>query len=97
MPSFELTKEADSDIEGIARYTIKQWGENQAKLYLNKIGEKEIQSKSPLKKYPRVKCTRSEHHFIFCLHPQKKNERPIILGVLHERMDLLNRLKNRLE
>ncbi len=37
MPPYELSKEATSDLEGIFRYTIKQWGEKQAKIYSEKL------------------------------------------------------------
>ncbi|MCH8313885.1 MAG: type II toxin-antitoxin system RelE/ParE family toxin [Nitrospinae bacterium] len=38
MPPYELTKEATSDLEGIFRYTINQWGEKQARIYSEKLG-----------------------------------------------------------
>lgn len=36
MRSYELTKDAEADLEGIARYTIEEWGETQAESYLKK-------------------------------------------------------------
>ena len=39
MRPYELTKDAETDLEGIARYTIEHWGEVQAKSYLDKISQ----------------------------------------------------------
>jgi plasmid stabilization system protein ParE len=37
MHAYELTKDADADLESIARYTINEWGEAQASLYIEKL------------------------------------------------------------
>ncbi len=39
MRSYELTSEAEADLEEIARYTIEEWGESQAESYLGKISQ----------------------------------------------------------
>lgn len=98
---YELTKEADSDLEGIVRYTIKQWGEPQAEKYaeklhqcFEKIARREAASRTFSEKYPQALVARCDRHYVFYLHPEEK--RPIILAVLHERMDILARLKERL-
>ncbi|MFQ5444170.1 MAG: type II toxin-antitoxin system RelE/ParE family toxin [Nitrospinales bacterium] len=101
MPGYELTAEADSDLEDIARYTIREWGTKQAAQYagklercFEKIARKEAVFRSFSEKLPEASVTRCEHHYIFYLHPEGK--RPVIFAVLHERMDLLARLKDRL-
>lgn len=101
MPSYELTPEADSDLEGIARYTIREWGEHEAKVYLDtltkrfqKIAAKKIVARPFSEKFPQAFVTRCEHHYIFYIHPE--NGRPLILAVLHERIDFLARLQERL-
>lgn len=37
MHAYELTKDADADLEEIVRYTIIEWGEDQARLYIDKL------------------------------------------------------------
>lgn len=76
-------------------------GEKRAEQYTDKlhrcferIARKETVCRAFSEKYPNAFVTRCEHHYIFYLHPEGK--RPRIFAVLHERMDLLIRLKNRL-
>lgn len=101
MRSYKLTSHAETDIEEIIRYTITEWGERQAKEYVDRlhqcfqnIAEKHVTAKTFSKRFPDVLVTRCQHHYIFYLH--SKQTQPRILAVLHERMDLLTRLKNRL-
>lgn len=97
---FKLTPDAKEDIGDIARYTVQKWGKPQAMKYaglldacFQKIAQNEAVSKAifPDKKYIRV-C-RCEHHYIFYV---RREGVAIILAVLHERMDLMERLKQRL-
>jgi len=100
--SYELTQDADRDIESIVRYTLEEWGEVQAKKYVDKleqcfenIARHDVISRTFSERFPQVLVTRCEHHFIFYLHPKKK--RPRIFAVLHERMDFVARMEGRLE
>ncbi len=102
MPPYELTKEATSDLEAIFRYTISQWGEEQARVYSEKLSQcfrkmarKEVAFRAFSATYPTALVTRCEHHYIFYMQPEGK--RPIIFAILHERMDILTRLQDRLE
>jgi toxin ParE1/3/4 len=102
MPPYELTEEATSDLEGIFRYTIQHWGEKQARIYSDKLSQcfrklatKEVTSRAFSETVPEALITRCEHHFIFYI--QSEDKRPIIFAILHERMDLIARLQNRLE
>ncbi len=99
---YELTRDAEADLKAIARYTIEQWGEAQAKSYLGKISQcfrnianNKVTSRTFSEKFPEARVVRCEHHYIFHLAPEGKP--PIIFAVLHERMDMLTRLKDRLE
>ena len=102
MPSYELTPDADADLEDITRYTILEWSSEQASVYLDKlhlcfqqIASRKAIGKSFSKKFPHLLVTRCEHHYVFYLHPKKT--KPVIIAVLHERMDMVNRLKERFE
>ncbi len=97
-----FTTEAIKDLSGIASYTAETWGHEQALRYAELLNEKFkkiarglIFSKVAFSKYPNVRVCRCEHHYIFFMHPQK-SPKPVILAVLHERMNLLARLKERL-
>ena len=101
MHAYVLTKHAEADLEEIARYTIIEWGEDQASLYIDKLQQyfqklvtKHVRSKTFSPQFPHVFVTSCESHYVFYLHHE--NEKPLIIAVLHERMDMLARLKKRL-
>ena len=101
MLPYELTPAAEADLQEIARYTLHQWGVRQARRYarlleagFRKIAEGCAVSKTFSERYPQVRVTRCEHHYVFYLHPD--GQKPRILAVLHENMDLLVRLGDRL-
>ena len=99
--AYELTPEAKQDIRGIWLYTAEQWSERQADRYtgrleacFRRIARRRAQAKSFSERYPQVQVTRCEHHYVFFLHPE--GQKPLIIAVLHERMDMLTRLGERL-
>ena len=101
MPSYELTPAAQDDLCEIARYTLKQWGESQSLHYaglleqcFQEIAGRSIVSRAVSKRFPALRSCRCEYHHVFYLHPDDKP--PQIIAVLHEKMDLLQRLKGRL-
>ena len=101
MLSYELTKDAERDLEEISRYSIKQWGESLARKYisfletgLEEIGAKKVIPRQISKHYPQIRFTHCEHHYIFYLFDHHK--KPQIVAILHENMDLLERIKDRL-
>ncbi len=102
MPGYELTTFAEADMKDIARYTIDTWGIEQAKRYeallskrFQEIVKGIITPRIFLKSRPDLLFTHCEHYYIFYWQP-KDRTKPIILAVLHERMDLMQRLKARL-
>jgi len=102
MPGYELTVLAEEDLRAIARYTIDKWGIEQAERYesllskrFQEIAQGIITQRVFLKRRPDLLFTHCEHHYIFYWQP-KDREKPIILAILHERMDLMQRLKKRL-
>ena len=101
MPDYELTALAEKDLRRIARYTIETWGLKQAKRYeslladrFQKIAQGRLPPKLFLSHRSDLLFTHCEHHYIF--YCTREDQPPLILAVFHERMDLMQRLKNRL-
>jgi toxin ParE1/3/4 len=99
MQSYDLTLAAETDLRDIWRYTYKTWGPEQADKYFDQIeacceavGDGRARSKSLDGLQEGVHIHRCEHHFIVWL----VGGRPIIIAILHERMDFMQRLKGRL-
>lgn len=99
---YELTAPAQADLEEIARYTLTTWGEKQSLHYAElleshfcEIAAGTAYSRPFSERYPQVLVSRCEHHYIFHIH--RNGKPPCIIAVLHERMDMLRRLKNRLD
>lgn len=98
MKTYDLTPAAEEDLRDIWRYTCETWGADQADRYFDRIascfdavGEGRARSRS-LDELPRdVRILRCEHHHIVWLAAA----RPIIIAILHERMDFMQRLKDR--
>lgn len=96
---YALTLDAEEDLSDIWVYTYETWGRAQADKYYDllaacfeAIGGGAAQSKT-LRGLPEgVRIHRCEHHYIFFI----EQDRPIIIAILHERMDFLQRLKDRL-
>jgi toxin ParE1/3/4 len=96
-----LTKSAEADLRDITLYSLAQWGTEQCRAYIaaleNKAeavarGQGIFKDMSSL--MPGLRVATSGKHYIFCM-PQTGGP-SIILAILHERMDILARLKSRL-
>ncbi|MDQ6967633.1 MAG: type II toxin-antitoxin system RelE/ParE family toxin [Mariprofundaceae bacterium] len=101
MPPYELTHHAEEDLKGIARYTLKQWGRKQSMHYAETlercflgISSGTVHSYRFSQRYCQVEVVHCQHHYVFFIHSDKKP--PVIIAVLHERMDMLVWLRNRI-
>jgi len=99
MAGYDLTRAAEGDLRAIWTYTYQTWGADQADRYLDQIeaccgaiASGRIRSRQFEQLPDDVRIHRCEHHFIVWL----ANARPIVIAVLHERMDFIRRLKDRL-
>jgi len=98
-PAYVLTQGAEADLRDIIRYTAEQWGAEQCGIYVAALEAKALarghgafRELSDL--LPGLRMGVSGKHLIFCL---PRPEAPaIILAILHERMDMITRLKSRL-
>lgn len=97
MAKYNLTNEAVDDLTNIWNYTFEKWSEKQADTYYKMLLENcQLIADSPNigKDYAEIKDElfglKANRHIIFY---RKFNDKPIeITRILHERMDLKNRL-----
>jgi toxin ParE1/3/4 len=97
MAKFELTKKAVDDLADIWNYTYENWSENQANKYYQLLIEsiKEIAGNPNIgKNYPEIlenlRGFRVGRHIVFFREMQ--SSRVLIIRILHEQMDLKNRI-----
>lgn len=99
MTSYRLTRLARADLIDIWLYTEATWGEEQADRYQDQLhdcctgiaaGTANARSIPELNGVRYLHC---QHHYLFFI---EQDETVVIIAVLHERMDLLQRLKGRL-
>jgi len=97
MPSYSLSKKALKDLTIIWEYSFDNWSEKRADLYYNQIiNECKLISKNPEigKSYSRVlndlRGRKINKHIIFY---KILDDKITVVRILHEKMDLVNRLK----
>lgn len=98
---YVLTRSAEADLRDIVRYTLAQWGPQQCEAYVAALEERATalaQGQSPYKDMssllPGLRVAACGKHYIFCM--PRPDAPALILAILHERMDILARLKSRL-
>ena len=99
MAEYRLTNKAVVDLNNIWDYTVKNWSEYQADKYYNMlIASFQDIANNPRhgKKYTEISSDlyglKANRHIIFY---RKLQDKPIeITRILHERMDLKNRIKD---
>lgn len=98
---YRLTLAAEADLRAIIRYTRGQWGDAQTRRYVAKLrtGMENVAAgrggfKIMTALHPGLRMLHCEHHYIFCLH---RDDAPtLMVAILHERMDLMMRVADRL-
>ena len=99
--SFVYAREAQAELHEIVRYTAKQWGAAQARDYAGLIDAAATDLATGRGLYkdwgfllPGLRLKAAGSHFVFCvLRPGKP---ALVLAILHQRMDLMARLRRRL-
>lgn len=98
---YQLTGGAADDLENIVAHTTSRWGAEQCRRYVAQLedaacqlshGQGNIKTLDDVLPGLRVKL--AGHHYLFCL--PRLNQPALILAILHERMDLMARLRQRL-
>lgn len=99
--SYEISKAAAKDWRNIVHYTLKKFGKKQVKKYtdslikcLDDLASEKGQFKTINISNHKVLVKRCQKHYIFALN---KSDHPLlIIAILHERMDLMQRLQDRM-
>ncbi len=101
MATYTFTRSAQNDLRDIAIYTSKQWGSDQAIKYAGNLDQcfeaitkGNIIEKVVSENTPDIFYHRMQKHIIF--YQKLENNDLIILAILHEKMDLMKRLQDRL-
>jgi len=99
--TYTLSLDAEKDLREIARYTRNKWGKAALQKYrhglknsFEAIGKGDVQTRAFSESFPQLSVTKYEYHYIFYL--SESREKPIIIGVIHEKRDVVNRLSERL-
>ena len=102
MASYELAQAAEADLKNIALYTISEWGPEQAARYgaildahFTAVANGKARTRIFLRHRPELHMSRIKHHHVF--HLVREKQCPIIPAVFHERMNLMSRLRDRLD
>jgi len=98
MANYSFTEQAVNDINNIWNYTYEQWSEKQADKYYNELLKKcEMLANSPVtgreyfKLFADLRGFKVNKHIIF--YRQIDQSSIEIERILHERMDLKNKLR----
>ena len=99
---YVLTKGAADDLSAVIRHSLQHWGRERTRTYVMQLEAAVIAVaadqgvyKDLSSVYPMLRMAKSGKHFIFCL--PRVNNASLVLAILHERMDMIERLKVRLD
>ena len=101
MQPYALTEDAEQDLREVARYTLNRWGKELLRQYRNGLKEtfkaiaaNDVPKRAFSETYPDLLVTKYRYHYIFYLVDDLP--KPVIVGVIHERRDIVSRLGERL-
>ena len=83
-------------------YTLDKWGKEALQKYrhglknsFEAIGKGTVKARAFSESFPQLSVLKYEYHYIFYLSGYR--EKPITIGAIHERRDVVNRLGERLK
>ena len=98
---YKLTRDAENDLREVARYTLSSWGASTLKTYrkglvktFNDLSGNESVGRYFSRRFPQLLVTRHRSHYIF--YVVDAAEKPVVIGVTHEKRDIVNHLAERL-
>lgn len=101
MYTYQLSALAAEDLDEILQYTFERFGRKQMLKYSNQLAacldeiskDDGLYKKIEIEKYT-VRSLRCQKHYLFGLEREDKSL--LIIAILHEKMELIRRLRNRL-
>lgn len=100
MTKYNLSIDAELELEEIADYTIKHWGWEAFERYFaglrrtfEAISDGSVIKRQFNEKFPGLFVTSYSHHYVF--YYTKNRDVPMIIGVIHERMNVFRQLNLR--
>lgn len=100
MPIYRLSRDAELDLRELAQYTLKTWGREALESYraglkqhFSQLAAGKVLSKRFSLSYPQLRYSKYRHYFIFHLHTPASL---MIIGVIHEKRDIVSQLDSRL-
>ena len=100
--AYILSRSAAADLQDLVDYTLQTWGQAKCRAYVAQLeqaatelalGNGPFRTRDDL--LPGLRVRRSGRHFLFCM--PRKDQPALILAILHERMDVISRLQQRLD
>ncbi|MGS2724573.1 type II toxin-antitoxin system RelE/ParE family toxin [Porticoccus sp. GXU_MW_L64] len=102
MPLYRLSPDAALDIEEIASYTLEKWGLDIFNEYrdglertFQGIASGEVVGRNFSNRFPELYVAKHRFHYIFYITDGL--DKPVIVGVIHERRDLVRQLNRRMD
>ena len=101
MQPYNLSSSAENDLLEIARYTLNTWGKEALEQYriglkntFLKIAKDDILKRTFSTTFPDLLVRKYKYHYIFYI--AKNRTTPVIIGVIHEKRDIVSQLNERL-
>ena len=101
MQPYNLSAAAENDLLEIARYTLNTWGREALERYriglkntFLSIAKNEMPKRTFSTAFPDLFVSKYKYHYIFYI--VKNHTAPVIIGVIHEKRDIVNQLNKRL-
>ena len=101
MPAYRLSKDARRDLQEITSYTLNKWGRDALEKYVGgltktfeAIGNGAVYRRSFSRRFPDLLVTKFRYHYVFYF--TEGLDKPGIIGVIHERRNIVSRLSERL-
>lgn len=99
--AYNLSSAADPDLFKIIHYTNENYGEKQILRYIQQLEScvAQILNNTPIAKrlpqiHPYLSYIHCQHHYIFGL--MKSSAPFLVIAIFHHKMDIINRIKERL-
>ncbi|MCD6526958.1 MAG: type II toxin-antitoxin system RelE/ParE family toxin [Desulfuromonas sp.] len=101
MQPYKLSTAAENDLRDVARYTLDTWGKKALEQYrkglkdtFQSIAKDEMPKRVFSTAFPDLLVSKYRYHYIFYL--TRNRIKPMIIGIIHEKMDIVSRLNERL-